>query len=108
MVSPEKKPNMIEKPHIQEKQKHSTCVNHTDSSIPSPPLAIYGHSITSLNNNALVVLFGGQTGGDGKTFMSGETYIFCNNSGSWTSVNGKLIYLFVNKLFKLTLITVFI
>lgn len=53
------------------------------------PKARFGHTITKINLNK-VVLFGGATGDSGKYSMTGETFIFNMISQSWTElkVNG--------------------
>ena len=52
------------------------------------PQARFGHTITMVNRNK-VVLFGGATGDTGKYSMTGETYIFNMFLKTWTELNTK-------------------
>ena len=70
-------------------------MNHDDNNSEKLPVARYGHTITTLNKK-MAVLFGGSICGDnGKSFMAGETFIYCTESDAWTEINGKTFFLFI-------------
>ena len=52
------------------------------------PQARFGHTITMVNRNK-VVLFGGATGDTGKYSMTGETFIFNMFLKTWTELQVK-------------------
>ena len=50
------------------------------------PHSRFGHTITALNND-LVILFGGAIGDMGKYSMTADTYLFSNSARCWKKLN---------------------
>ena len=54
------------------------------------PMARFGHTITLVcSQKVLVVLFGGATGDTGKYIMTGDTFLFNILTKIWTKLNSK-------------------
>jgi hypothetical protein len=57
------------------------------------PLPSFGHSVTSISQNK-IILFGGTLGTGGKFKMSSQTYLFNNIKNIWFKMEGKIIFFF--------------